>query len=479
MSRKIVKEGLQNSVYMLVSQSINLILGIVRSVLLPIMLGLVNYGYWQVYILFLSFAGAFALGINDGIYLRYGKFKYQDLPKKKLRTTIAMFVFVQIIFVLVLSAFVSLENTAARRVAIQWAIINIPIIGLTGVLGCILQTTNQLKKFSLFAFVDKLLVLLLVFAILLMKTDNFIYIIYADTFARLFALCLMMWSCQQVIFGALGNIKEALVEMWDNFNIGIKVMISSLTGTLILTFGVFYVERTQPIEIYSLYSFSTSTIALVLILVTALGMVVYPTLSRIAQNKYARYYLKLNKLFNILIYFVLIIYYPVVIFISIFMKKYTGIFIYLPIIFGIILIQSKMQILINPYYKLLREESKMLKDNITGFLIALVLVVFSFQLFHSVIAVAAATFFAMLYRLLTMEKYLFKKMRIKKNVITIDILFVFYFIFCAYLPNLFISMVLYLVGYCAYVKFNFLKKSTIKSKKKGFRGNEISHSTKF
>lgn len=450
MSKKIVKEGLRNSVYMLVSQSVNLILGIIRSVLLPILLGVVNFGYWQVYLLFLSFAGPFTFGVSDGLYLRYGRYEYEDLPAKKLRPMILFFIFFQLIFVLILSGFLAFEGSAHRKVAIQWAIINIPILGLTGVLSCILQATNQIKKFSLFAMIDKLLVLFLVLGILLLRFDNYVLVIYADTFARLFALILMIISCRKVIFGKMSGVKEALFELWQNLSVGVKVMLASLTGTLILTFGALYIERNMPIENYSVYSFSTSTIALVLIMVGALGMVIYPTLARIEEKKYPRYYLKMNKILNILVYFILTAYFPLILFISIFMPKYVGLFPYLPIIFAIIMIQSKMHILINPYFKLIREETEMLISNLIGVAVAIVLVVISFSLFKSEIAVATATFLAMLYRMLTMEKYLFNKMDVKKSVFTFDVAFIVFFISCAYIPNLLLGCFLYLIGFYIY-----------------------------
>lgn len=456
MSKNVVKEGVRNSFYVLLSQTINLILGVIRSVLLPILLGVVNFGYWQVYLLFLSFAGAFGLGINDGIYLRYGKHSYEELPHKKLRTMIYLFIIIQVIIVSFLLFLVHFETGVDRRDAIQWAIINIPIMGLTGVLSCIIQTTNQLKKFSFFATVDKFLVLVLVLFILLFKFNNYRYIIYADTFSRFCTLLLLIFSCKELIFGKLLNLKEAFKEVWLNFKVGIKVMIANLTGMLILTFGVLYVELNKPIEIYSVYSFSTSTMALVLILVGALGMVIYPTLSRIEENKYPRYYLKMNKVLNVFVYFIMFGYYPLVIFISFFMPKYVGLFPYLPIIFGIIIIQSKMHILINPYYKLLREEKKMLYSNVTGVLIAIGLVVLSFQIFKSEIAVAGATFVAMLYRILTMEKYLFNRMKITKSVINCDVFFIFCFIACAYIPIFWMSLIVYIICFIVYCYYRLI-----------------------
>lgn len=44
-----------------------------------------GFAYWQQYVLYSGFVGIFALGFNDGIYLLYGGYSYNELPFKRLR----------------------------------------------------------------------------------------------------------------------------------------------------------------------------------------------------------------------------------------------------------------------------------------------------------------------------------------------------------------------------------------------------------
>ena len=170
----------------------------------------------------------------------------------------------------------------------------------------------------------------------------------------------MINSCKDIIFGRGIRYQFALKEIIDNVRIGIKLMLANFAGMLVLGFGRFLVERTASVEEYGIYAFAISTMNLVLVLITAIGLVIYPTLNRLDKNNYPNYFTKLNKVLVIIIFGLLVSLFPLKIFISRFMVDYVGIFSYLSIIFAIIFVQSKMQILINPYYKLLRKESMML-----------------------------------------------------------------------------------------------------------------------
>src|SRR5690349_8391972 len=105
----IIKKSITNFKFVFSAQSIVLLLGLLRAILIPIILSIQGFGYWQIYLFYSSYVGMFALGFNDGIYLRYGSFQYEDLPHKKLRTAIRMHVVILLIFsaaVLIYSGFI-------------------------------------------------------------------------------------------------------------------------------------------------------------------------------------------------------------------------------------------------------------------------------------------------------------------------------------------------------------------------------------
>lgn len=448
MDNRVIKTGIKNTIYVVAAQSISLLLGITRTLILPILLGITNFGYWQVYLLYMSYVGIFALGFNDGIYLKYGKYDHEELPKEIFRASIRVFVIFQIAIMLIVSAVISLEPESSKQISMLWTSINIPIAGLTGVLIYVLQITNQLKKYSFYTILDKVVVLVIIVGLYLLRLDNFLIIIIADTFARILVLGLMINSCREIIFGKGIRYQSALKEIIDNVRVGIKLMLANFAGMLVLGFGKFLVERTASVEQFATYSFAISTVNLVLVLITAIGLVIYPTLNRLDKDNYPKYFNKLNKILAIIVFGLLTVLFPLKLFISRFMVDYVSVFNYLSIIFAIIFVQSKMQILINPYFNLLRKESMMLRANLVGVVVAVILVTPLFILTKSVTMVAIGTLFAMLLRLYLSEIYLKKEQGIlgNKNIIA-ELIGLFIFIIFGLTSNLYLGLIGYLVIY--------------------------------
>lgn len=452
MKNNVIKTGIINTIYVVLAQSISLLLGIARTLLLPILLGITNFGYWQVYLLYMSYVGIFALGFNDGIYLKYGRYEYDELPKETFRSSIKLFNVIQIAIMVIVSTITMYEPDSSKQLSMIWAAFNIPIAGLTGVLIYILQITNQMKKYSFYTILDKITVLIIILGLFLLKLDNFFFIIIADTLSRILVLGLMINSCKDIIFGKGIKYQFAIKEIIDNVRIGIKLMLANFAGMLVLGFGRFLVERTASVEEYGIYSFAISTMNLILVLITAIGLVIYPTLNRLDKNNYPNYFTKLNKVLVIIIFGLLVSLFPLKIFILRFMVDYIGIFSYLSIIFAIIFAQSKMQILINPYYKLLRKESMMLRANLVGVIVAIILITPIYLITKSVIMVAIGTLIAMLIRLYLSEKYLKKEQGISVNKnIVVELTGLFLFIILGFMNNLYLGLMGYLLIYSLFL----------------------------
>ena len=83
MATSFIKIFSSNISYSLISHLLVFIFGVVRAFIVPLMLGVIDFGHWQFYILYVGFVGIFTFGFNDGIYLRYGGQKVDELPWKK------------------------------------------------------------------------------------------------------------------------------------------------------------------------------------------------------------------------------------------------------------------------------------------------------------------------------------------------------------------------------------------------------------
>ncbi len=450
MENNIIKAGFKNTIFVLISQISTFILGVAKNLILPIALGVTNFGYWQVYLMYLAYIMIFDLGFSDGIYLRYGKYSYDNLPKNTFKSSIRLYTLIQIVFMFVTALIIFFEPDVNKRVALLWVSFNIPIMGLTTVLFSILQTTNKMKKYSFFIVLDKLILIIAIFFILLFSIKNFYVVIVVDTFSKLVALGLLIYTCRDIVVGKCNIRGLGLDETKQNIKVGVVLLIANFLNFFVLGFGRLIVERFETVDVYSVYSFSMSTMYLVLVFVTAIGLVIYPTLNRLNTERFSIYFMELNKLLGIVVYILLISYYPLKLFIINYMNDYIGIFEYLPFIYAAIFVQSKMLILINPYYKLLREEKAMLKANVIGLITAIIFIAISYVIWQSVLLIAVSTLIAILIRLYMSELYIKEKLKIEGNLnIIVELSGLVLFIFFSYLNNSYIGI----LGYSIFVVF--------------------------
>ena len=73
-----------NIAYTLSSNLISLVISMIVTFIVPKQLGVENYGYFQLYMLYANFTGFLHLGWADGLFLRYGGEYYSKLNKRKL-----------------------------------------------------------------------------------------------------------------------------------------------------------------------------------------------------------------------------------------------------------------------------------------------------------------------------------------------------------------------------------------------------------
>lgn len=54
------------------AQGVSFACSVVMTLLVPKILGIEEFGYWQLFVFYTSYVSFFQLGLNDGIYLQHG-----------------------------------------------------------------------------------------------------------------------------------------------------------------------------------------------------------------------------------------------------------------------------------------------------------------------------------------------------------------------------------------------------------------------
>lgn len=68
------------------AQGVSFICSVVTTLLVPKILGVEEFAYWQLFVFYTSYVSFFQLGLNDGIYLQHGGESRDAIDKSLIRS---------------------------------------------------------------------------------------------------------------------------------------------------------------------------------------------------------------------------------------------------------------------------------------------------------------------------------------------------------------------------------------------------------
>lgn len=367
MANGIIKRGIANIKYVLLSQFSYYVVTFLTSFVLPGMLGVVPNGYYQIYFFYTTnFVGLMHIGFNDGVYLKYGGYDFENLPQELFRTFMRMYLCMSGIEVLVILLVVLLEPDPNKRFAFLFAAANIVAVNLSSMLNYLNQATGRIKLYSFVVVAEKVQIIAGLAVMLLLHHVDFRAVIVLDFAAKVVVLLVNVYCCRDLFLGARVPWKAAWGPYWDNIRVGVKLMIANLMAMLVMGAGKLVMERFGSVANFSEYAFATNSISIAMAFISAVGLVLYPVLCRLDKKMLPYYFQRINRLLCAFIFSMMLLYYPLVPVIRVFLPKYDAVLSYLHLLFPIVIMQSKMQLLINNYYESLREEKAMMWANISA-----------------------------------------------------------------------------------------------------------------
>lgn len=390
----------------MVSQVLVLVLGILKTLLIPVVLGIGDFAYWQVYVFYITYIGLFTLGFNDGIYLRYGGAEYQTMGSARIRSSVRLYALYLLGASVLMLAVCSVEPDPSKRIVFYLATLNIIVMGMMAVFSFVLQATGRLQRFGVLNAVDKFLFLFFLLALFLFGAKSFTSFVVAELVSKCVALFFMAASCRELIKGKGADWGTAFAEVRENVACGLKLMLANLSGMLVLGAGRMVIEYWGTLESYAFYAFGVSMTNLALVALTSVSIVIYPVLKRLPEEHYLHYYEDTNAKLFVFSLLMLGGYFPVVWLISHAIPKYTPVIPYLNVLFVVTVLQGKMQLLNNNFYKALRYEGQMLRANVESLIVAVILSAALYSLHRSVMAIAVAALLTMAYRVFMSERFL-------------------------------------------------------------------------
>ena len=410
---------IKNFTYTLTSSLVSLFISTLAILIVPRLIGVEEYGYWQLYLFYSSYAGFLLFGWNDGIYLRYGGKWYRQLNKRLFFTQFNMVVFLQLVFLVVLF-WISLMLTDKNSANIfQMVAISLFITNIRGILLSTMQATNRIKDYAQITMLDRILYASLISILLIINIREYKYLIVTDLIGKFISLLYAMYCCRDIVCHKFTTCYFSFKEAIENINVGIKLMFANIASMLIIGVVRFEIERSWDVATFGKVSLTLSISNLMMIFINAVGIIIFPILKRTDEKKLPDIYETIRNLLMVILLGILIVYYPLKVVLSAWLPNYADSLMYLALLFPMCVYEGKMALLISTYLKALRQEKLMLKINIASLILSVVISFISSIIFKNLNLAVISIVILLAFRCVLAEVFLSKilEISIHKDII--------------------------------------------------------------
>nr|WP_051932647.1 oligosaccharide flippase family protein [Carnobacterium inhibens] len=451
---------LKNFSYTIISNLISLIISTLVVLIIPKILGIEEYGYWQLYIFYSSYVGFLHLGWSDGIYLRYGGENYNALDKKTFSSQFYLMICFQLLIAMIISIASVMMITNSDKVFIfNMVALNLFIVNVLSILLLTLQATNRIKYYAHINILSRVSYIMLILMFLFLGIREYKIMIFADLIGKIISLIYAIYICKDIVFHKLNSFVVGITEAIENISVGIKLMFANIASMLIIGVVRFGIEYSWDVATFGKISLTLSVSNLLMIFINAIGIVIFPILRKLNQESLPELYSVIKDLLMTILFGILLLYFPIKVMLSNWLPNYADSLTYMALLFPISIYEGKMGLLINTYLKTLRKEKYMMLINIIILLISIVATLFTTIIFKNLNAAILTILVVISIRSIVAELYLSKILGVKvtKDIFYEIILTILFVLIGWQLPAM-AGFLIYLIAISFYL---LLKKNDI------------------
>ena len=251
----------RNTMIAFAAQFISLSVSVVMSLLVPKIVGVADYGYWQLFMFYTTYSGFFHLGLNDGVYLINGGLSRDEIDKSSIKSQYIFGACFQAVICLGITlASLPLVDDANRLFVIASFALYTVVYNLTSYLGFVFQAMNETKLFSFSTMLDRLVFLAPLLVLIGFKVSDYHPYVYAYLVSKIIALIYCSWMGRDILRAKSVSFGNSLKDGIRSIIVGVKLMIANIADTLILGVSRFLIDHFWGIVAFAKISFSLSLV---------------------------------------------------------------------------------------------------------------------------------------------------------------------------------------------------------------------------
>lgn len=414
------RKTLHNIITALAAQLISIVLSILMSLIVPKLLGIEGYAYWQLFIFYSSYAGLFHFGLVDGIYLRVGGEAYADLDRSILKGQFSIMMVIQVFVgvMLVILAF----NCEPERGFVLAATAAFVILSNAHVFfAYIFQATNLTDRYSYSIIIDRVSFIVTLLVLIVLRISDFRIFVVLYTISKGLSLLYLLLYSKDILRTKAPKIGSAISESITNIRTGINLTISNVASMMIIGYGRQLIDYRWGIASFGVFSFALTLTNFIMQFVMQIGMVLFPALRLVSSEEQVDIYKTINDILDVILPLILCLYVPVQFILERWLPQYAESFRSMILLMPICIYDGKMNLLCSTYFKVLRMERLLLRINLMSVFFSVILCTLAAFLINNVYAMTIAMVITIILRDIYSEFKLSRIMNVAilKNAIVV------------------------------------------------------------
>lgn len=360
-----MKNFIKNFIYAFGAQCASMLASLTVTFIVPSLIGVTEFAYWQLFLTYVTYVNITRFGLMDGMYLRLGGKKYEELDYDLLSQERRVFMsFQAIVEVIILFAILMLDLGGDRTFVLIACCVCMVIVNANNYLNYILQAVNLTRVYSVSVILQNVTWFIAVFCILLLKIYSYKIIIIMYILGHVCAGIYLAWHAKEIVGYRTVKLTVVWEDIKENIKCGIKLMSALIVGNLIISSARMIVDAAWGVEVFGYFSFSLTLANVFLTFISQVSIVVFPALRRVKSEKQKDAYFLLRNILSLLLPVVMLGYLPISIIVHFFLPEYEQSLVYLPIFLPICTFDGKMQMMCSTFFQSLRKETLLMIINL-------------------------------------------------------------------------------------------------------------------
>lgn len=395
---------------------ISMLLGMLAVAIIPKFVGVDVYGYYQLYVLYTTYAILTELGFSDGNYLSVGGRKYEELDYQQQTNQFWLLFATQLLLSI---TFISvcgriIEKPETLQILTLTAICAIFIHGRY-YLYMLMQGTGRIQEYAIVIIIERVLSIGLGFLSLALGYRGYTLLIAFDIVGRALSMAYAMYVCRSIVFVRPRLRIETMKVALMNIKPGIALTVVTMASSLVIGVAKTFVEISWDIETFAKISLSINFVNLLVRCANAIAVGVFPYAVRLPEKNKESTYGTFSVLFTVLAFCVLPLYMPVAKLLAWWFPQYQDGLRYLIFAVPMCVFECRNAVLENAFMKAQRAERAMLIINVSSVVAGILTSFVCAYVIRNLVGVMISLSVVLGLRCITTSIYLTRKWKIRRR----------------------------------------------------------------